>query len=121
MEMAPYPLSRMFIGHLPHVSSAGPPAHLSSLLPISSTELLTYSVASPLSSAMQPPRSPPPAGTEILSENTPRRRLLLRIKRYNGELRATPMTSLSQDTLAAASTPHLQPHQSNMSRLQWRL
>ncbi|KAF8511026.1 hypothetical protein JB92DRAFT_2831335 [Gautieria morchelliformis] len=43
----------------------------------------------------KPPPSPPPAGTEILSENMPRRRLLLHIKRYNGELRATPMTSLS--------------------------
>ncbi|KAF8507881.1 hypothetical protein JB92DRAFT_2832616 [Gautieria morchelliformis] len=66
-----YPLSRMFIGHLPHTPSAGPPAHLLSSLPISSTELLTPSVPSPLSSAMQPPRSPPPAGTEILSENMP--------------------------------------------------
>ncbi|KAF8464779.1 hypothetical protein JB92DRAFT_2838764 [Gautieria morchelliformis] len=66
--------------------SAGPPAHLLSSLPISSTELLTPSVPPPLSSSMQPPRSPPPAGTEIL---------------YNGELCATPMTSLSQETLAA--------------------
>ncbi|KAF8529956.1 hypothetical protein JB92DRAFT_2858938 [Gautieria morchelliformis] len=55
----------------------------------------------PLSSAMQPPRLPPPAGIEILSENMPRRRLLLHITRSNGELRATPMTSLSQETLAA--------------------
>ncbi|KAF8468775.1 hypothetical protein JB92DRAFT_2838496 [Gautieria morchelliformis] len=102
MEMAPIsPEPHVHRSPSPHMPSAGPPAHLLSSLPISSTELLTPSVPSPLSSAMQPPQSPPPAGTEILSENMPRRRLLLHIKRYNGELRTTPMTPLSQETLAA--------------------
>ncbi|KAF8531642.1 hypothetical protein JB92DRAFT_3104856 [Gautieria morchelliformis] len=103
METAPIlpPEPHVHRSASPHTPSAGPPAHLLSSLPISSTELLTPSVPSPLSSAMEPPHSPPPAGTEILSENMPHRRLLLHIKRYNGELRATPMTSLSQETLAA--------------------
>ncbi|KAF8504201.1 hypothetical protein JB92DRAFT_3098638 [Gautieria morchelliformis] len=95
----------------PCMSSAGPPAHLSPVLRIPSAELPIRLVHSPPpSSAMQPPRLLPPAGMETLSENTPGQRVLLHIKRYNGQLRATAITlRTSAENIAPAETTVIAP------------